>query len=99
MCLNIGTPKNIIFPFETNGKLMILGVPILKHFRVFVSFQSFNIYLNSMTLTTTIKVFLYFFLIMSPITTMETYLFCFFYFVYFKICAKFERVGRKILRN
>ena len=22
------------FPFETNGKLMILGVPILKHFRV-----------------------------------------------------------------
>ena len=24
------------FPFETNGKLMILGVPILKHFRVYV---------------------------------------------------------------
>ena len=22
------------FPFETNGKLMILGIPILKHFRV-----------------------------------------------------------------
>ena len=22
------------FPFETNGKLMALGVPILKHFRV-----------------------------------------------------------------
>ena len=34
MCLNIGTPKNINFPFETNGKFMILGVPILKHFRV-----------------------------------------------------------------
>ena len=34
VCLNIGTPKNINFPFETNGKLMILGVPILKHFRV-----------------------------------------------------------------
>ena len=32
--LDIGTPKNINFPFETNGKLMILGVPILKHFRV-----------------------------------------------------------------
>ena len=29
-CLNIGTPKNINFPFGTNGKLMILGVPILK---------------------------------------------------------------------
>ena len=24
----------INFPFETNGKLMVLGVPILKHFRV-----------------------------------------------------------------
>ena len=36
MCLNIGTPKNINFSFETNGKLMALGVPILKHFRVFV---------------------------------------------------------------
>ena len=34
MCLNIGTHKNINFSFETNGKLMALGVPILKHFRV-----------------------------------------------------------------
>ena len=34
MCLNIGTPKNINFSFETNGKLMALGVPILKHSRV-----------------------------------------------------------------
>ena len=25
---------NINFSFETNGKLMALGVPILKHFRV-----------------------------------------------------------------
>ena len=32
--LNIGTPKTIHFPFGTNGKLMVLGVPILKHFRV-----------------------------------------------------------------
>ena len=31
----IGTPKNINFPFGTNGKLMVLGVPILQHFRVF----------------------------------------------------------------
>ena len=31
----LGHLKNINFPFETNGKLMILGVPILKHFRVF----------------------------------------------------------------
>ena len=34
MCLNTGTPKNINFSFETNGKLMALCVPILKHFRV-----------------------------------------------------------------
>ena len=34
MCSNIGTPKTINFPFDTNGKLMVLGVPILKHFRV-----------------------------------------------------------------
>ena len=34
MCLNTGTPKNINFSWETNGKLMALGVPILKYFRV-----------------------------------------------------------------
>ena len=28
------TYKPLIFHFETNGKLMVLGVPILKHFRV-----------------------------------------------------------------
>ena len=32
MCLNTGTPKKINFSFQTNGKLMALGVPILKHF-------------------------------------------------------------------
>ena len=32
MFLNIGTLKNINVPFGTNGKLMALGVPILKHF-------------------------------------------------------------------
>ena len=30
-CVSIGTPKTINFPFGTNGKLMILGVPIFKH--------------------------------------------------------------------
>ena len=29
----LGPLKNINFPFEKNGKLLILGVPILKHFR------------------------------------------------------------------
>ena len=31
MCINIGTPKIINFPFGTNGKINILGVPIFKH--------------------------------------------------------------------
>ena len=34
MCLNTGTPKKNNFSLETNGKLVALGVPILKHFRV-----------------------------------------------------------------
>ena len=33
MSSNIGMPKIINFPFGTNGKLTVLGVPILKHFR------------------------------------------------------------------
>ena len=32
---HIGTPKTINFPFGTNGKSMVLSVPILKHFRVY----------------------------------------------------------------
>ena len=32
-CLRIGTPKTINFPFVPNGKLMMIGVPIFKHFR------------------------------------------------------------------
>ena len=31
---NFGTPKNVFFTFATNGKLMVLGVPILKHITV-----------------------------------------------------------------
>ena len=41
MCLNTGTPKKNNFSLETNGKLMALGVPILKHFRVFPFFVRF----------------------------------------------------------
>ena len=33
MCLNIGTPNNHHFPFGINGKVVVFGVPILKHFR------------------------------------------------------------------
>ena len=36
MCLSIGTPKILNFPFVTNGKFIILGVPILKHFTVYL---------------------------------------------------------------
>ena len=31
MCLSIGTPKIINFPFVPNGKLNILGVPNFGH--------------------------------------------------------------------
>ena len=35
MCWNIGAPENINVPLGTDGKSMVLGVPKLKHFRVF----------------------------------------------------------------
>ena len=37
MYSNIETPNNHHFPFGTNVGVMVLGVPILKHFRVNVS--------------------------------------------------------------
>ena len=36
LCLNIGTLKTINFSFRTNGKLMVLGAPILKQYRVYI---------------------------------------------------------------
>ena len=36
MCLNFGIPKLINFPFGTNGKSIILGVPILEHIKVYI---------------------------------------------------------------
>ena len=33
MCLNFGTLEIMNFPFETSGKLIILGVPRPKHIR------------------------------------------------------------------
>ena len=35
MCLNIGTLNNQHIPFGTNEKVVVLGVPKLKHFRVY----------------------------------------------------------------
>ena len=34
MCLNIGTSNNHHFPLGRNGEAVVLGIPILKHFRV-----------------------------------------------------------------
>ena len=34
MCLNIGTPIFFNFPFDTNGKSMVLGAPVLMHIRI-----------------------------------------------------------------
>ena len=48
--LNIVTPKTIDFPFGTNGKSMILSVPILKHFRVLLFMTKFfQIYMITVT--------------------------------------------------
>ena len=41
MCSNIGTPNNHHFPFGTNGKVVVIGVPILKHFMVILSLIGF----------------------------------------------------------
>ena len=34
MSLNFGTPKIVNFVFGTNGNLLFIGVPILKHITV-----------------------------------------------------------------
>ena len=37
MCLSIGTPKIINFPFGKMENLLFLGVPILKHITVLIN--------------------------------------------------------------
>ena len=37
MCLNTGIPSNHHFPFGTNGKVVVLGVPILTQIRVYMT--------------------------------------------------------------
>ena len=44
MCLCIGTPKAINFPFVPNGTLMCLGGQIFKNIRVYPSFGDSNAY-------------------------------------------------------
>ena len=34
ICINIGTPKAVNFPFVPDRRLIILGVPIIRHIRV-----------------------------------------------------------------
>ena len=41
MHLNIGTPKNHHFPFGLNENVVVLAVPILKHFRVVITYFAF----------------------------------------------------------
>ena len=48
MCLNIGTINNHHFPFGTNGIVVVLGVPILKHFRVDVQSRTIALLLASL---------------------------------------------------
>ena len=43
MCLNIETSNNHYFPFGINGKVVVLGVPIFKHFRVFLKSKGTDI--------------------------------------------------------
>ena len=40
--LNFGTPKTNKFSIWTNGKFIILGVPILRHIRVFYGCKVFR---------------------------------------------------------
>ena len=49
MCLNTGTPNNHHFQFWTNGKVVVLGVPILKHFRVVLFYKYSNILMERLT--------------------------------------------------
>ena len=46
ICLNIGTSKIINFPFGINGKLMILGVPILMYFRISVQEKKKSVFID-----------------------------------------------------
>ena len=45
MCFKLGHLQSINYPFGTNGKLMVLGVPILNHLRVdsWVKCNTFNL--------------------------------------------------------
>ena len=42
ICFNNGTPYNHNFPCGINGKVMVLGVPILKHFRVLADSSEYD---------------------------------------------------------
>ena len=46
----MGHLKIINFPFETNGKLMVLGVPILKHFGVHHKMKQIGIHAAAVVL-------------------------------------------------
>ena len=39
MCLSIGTPKTIIFPFVANVKKIFLGVPKFEHITAYHNYN------------------------------------------------------------
>ena len=55
MCLNIGVPKLINISFVSNGKLIILGVPIFRHCTVVFNSQ-WSTYLPSVGVSQLINI-------------------------------------------
>ena len=63
-CLNIGTPKNHHSSLRTNGKVVVLGVPILKHIRVAIVHLFFHIFF--------FVLFFFFFFFSEILATVQT---------------------------
>ena len=51
MCLSIGTPKIINFPFVPNGKFIVLGVPKSRHITLIHKYASVWVHLKTIDYT------------------------------------------------
>ena len=51
MCLSIGTPKIINFPFVPNGKFIVLGVPKSRHITLIHKYASGWVHLKTIDFT------------------------------------------------
>ena len=67
--LNVGTPTTINFPFGTNEKLMVLSVPILKHFRVIMDSTKLRLYSNILIFNAKLFAYLELGLFLLPLLT------------------------------